>query len=225
MWYIIIAIIVIVLLWSFVKRLFEFLLEHWQISIGAIAGFLCGGIGGAIAGVIIFYFVTFFLAWIAKCIRNSNEKKLKNYLKKNCLKLGYVTVEQLSEKVVQFKNMNYNTSFQSLLGEFLNESTKVCYSTSNPAIWSIVRGYLEQRFSYNQDVTSIDVKEIYRDCSNVFMWTRNVSEEILLFNAISDKNNGLFNNYEIQEITMGETKHLMISSLDKVNILEGENWG
>lgn len=225
MWYIIIAIIVIVLLWSFIKRLFEFLLEHWQIPIGAIVGFLCGGIGGAIAGVIILYLVTFFFSWIAKCIRNSNEKKLKKYLKKNCLKLGYVTVEQLSEKVVQFKNMDYNTSFQSLLGEFLNESTNVCYSTSNLAIWSIVRGYLEQRFNYNQDVTSIDAKEIFRDCSNVFMWTRNVSEEILLSKAISDKNNGLFNNYDIQETSMGGTKQLMISSLDKVIELAGEDWG
>ena len=224
MGYVIVGIIIIVILCSVLKWLLNFLLEHWQIPVGGIGGFFLGGIVGVILGIALMYLLTLIFRWIDKCIRRSNEKKFNNYLENKCSQLGFVTVEQLASKTTQFSQQNFESSYNSILQRFINNSMKAHYESNNIKTWNGVRSYLEQWFNYNMGASSIDIKEICDNCDSVFMWTRNKEADVLLLDALKDKSNGLFNTFDIQKMTIDGVERTMVSSLEKVTTLDGDEW-
>lgn len=114
----IIGFIILIIVISMAK---DFVKEHRFITlmiVAVILAFIFGGFAGGF-GVLCLIGIG---VWIDNLFKASNEKKLNEYLRANCLKCGYVSPNMYSRIAPNFDTKRYKTTFSSIVSVFLAEN-------------------------------------------------------------------------------------------------------
>lgn len=115
----------------------DYVTEHWKwvlLLLAIICSFiLAGPIGGCT--VILLLILVYF---IREQIMKSNEKKLINYLRDNCVYLGQISDQDYDSLTPGFREKTYKTSFREIVSTFVSENERLFISNNvhviDPAI-------------------------------------------------------------------------------------------
>lgn len=187
----IIGIIVAIIIISIIK---DFIVDHWKgllLLLAVILAFVFTGPTGGIALLAIIGFVYF----VREQIKKSNEKKLNNYLNKNCTNLGRVSSNDFSRMAPGFSDKKYKTSFFSIMNNFVSQNEDR-YITSNMSL-------VEPAVTYIHSQVMADMQELMRLNYPGFAYTHFTANEEIIEKLLAQRC-GV--NYEFSNIKLQEEK-------------------
>lgn len=186
----IIGIIVAIIIISIIK---EFIVDHWKgllLLLGVILAFVFTGPPGGITLLLIIGFIYF----VREQIKRSNEKKLINYLNKNCTNLGLVSSSDFGRMAPGFSNKKYKTSFFSIMNNFVSQNEDK-YITNNVSL-------AEPAVNYIHSHVMADMQELMKLSYPEFAFTHFTANEAILERFLGQKcgtANSEFSNIKLQE--------------------------